>query len=503
MDTVLRGYLKRNGEYRSAELLHAAFAASASPGAGLEWLLSLAGAAANPAAVLGEFENAAWLPVALRQPVLLKEIELASIAAGHPAAPQTDEAGGYDYAAQRLLALRRELALYYVARKEDAKAEAILDKMSPEERADGEVLTAELELAARGHRIAAFLAVLQDEPAGARSRNRFEILRSGAAALAAEGYKDESLAVWEFVFERLQLEHDLMASDYLGLARLEVGKVADALTLLRRLTLLPEDAGPAWNPTRSADGMGNFDHAATLLVEKGQDAEAIEFLAALAKGVPWNGTYALRLAQAQLRVGVSKPEAVAALSALAGDAERSYDLRGQAALALKGRGADTGKFGSEELRLLASGAVTPQLAQRPYFAAARVAAAGEAPDAAAKAGLLREAIAIAPSGALSAAGFRENDVRLGIFRTEAALGRDATALAAIEPLLGERNSYAWGLATNQRNRPEPKPRPCCNCCSMRLCLRRKRCRTPIRWPWRRRLPLRLRNMATPPERCPT
>jgi hypothetical protein len=158
--------------------------------------------------------------------------------------------------------------------------------------------------------------------------------------------------------------------------------------------------------------------------------------------VPWNGAYALRLAQAQLRLGTNKPEAVAALSALAGDAERSYDLRGQAALALKGLDADAGKFGSEELRLLAAGAVSPQQARQPYFAAARVAAAGGVSEAAARAALLRDSIAIAPAGALSAVGFRQNDVRLGIFRAEAALGNHATALAAMEPLLGATNAFA-------------------------------------------------------------
>ena len=74
MDAVLRGYVKRNGEYRSAELLRAAFEASASPAEGLEWLLSLANAAANPAGVLGQFDSAAWLP----------EIRTTRPAAGNP-----------------------------------------------------------------------------------------------------------------------------------------------------------------------------------------------------------------------------------------------------------------------------------------------------------------------------------------------------------------------------------------------------------------------------------
>jgi len=439
MDAVLRDYLKVNGDYRSKELLQAAFEASASPEEGLQWLLSLADASGDAAAaVLSECNNAAWLPAAMREPVLVKELELARIAAAHEAAPRPGE---YDFAAEQFAGLERKLALFYTEQKQDAKAEEILGRLTPEQRDGPELLAAELELAARGHRVDAFLKSFQDESArglGTPPRMRLQTLRNAAATLSVDGYKAEALAVWEFVFEQVQLQHDLMTSDYMGLAaaRLQVGKVAEAVALLRRMTLLPEDGE---SPRGDASGMGNFDHAATLLVENGHDAEALKFLAALARGVPWNAAYALRLAQAQLRVGVSKSEAVAALTTLAGDGARSYDLRAQAATTLKGLGADASKFGSEELRLLAAGKVTPEQARQPYFAAARVAAASGITDAVGPEGLLREAIAISPLGASSADGFRGNDVRLGIFRAEAAGGNHATALAAIESLLSAPN----------------------------------------------------------------
>ncbi len=436
MDTVLRGYLKVNGDYRSEELLQAVFEASASHEAGLGWLLSLADASGDSAAVLGECDNAAWLPVAMREPLLLRELQLARIAAAHETAPQPGE---YNFAAEQLRGIEQKLVLYYVAEKQDAKAQAILDKMTPEQREDGAILTAELELAARGHRVDAMLAGFRDEPAaGAEGPgNRLQMLRNSAATLSAKGYKAEAVAIWEFVFEQLQLRHNLMASEYMGLAeaQLDVGKVADAVTLLRRMTLLPDDGEGA------NDGAGNFDHAATLLMEKGHDAEALEFLNALARGVPWNANYALRLAEAQLRVSKNNPEAVSALVTLAGDGAHGYDLRAQAAVALKGMGAPDGKFGSAELRLLAAAKVAPQQAQQPYFAAARVAAAQNVADATRKAALMREAIAISPAGAATADGFRENDMRLEIFRAEAASGNDAGALAALEPLLGASNAY--------------------------------------------------------------
>jgi tetratricopeptide (TPR) repeat protein len=438
MDTVVRGYLKVNGDYRSEELLRAVFEASATPEAGLQWLLSLAEASGSEAAVLGECDSAVWLPVAMREPLLLRELELARIAAAHDTAPQP---GNYNFAAAELRGLEQKLVLYYVAAKQDARAQALLDKLMPEQRETAEMLTAELELAARAHRVDALLASFRLETAnpGDRPEMRLQMLRDAAATLSAEGYKAEALAIWEFVFEQLQLRHDRMTSDYMGLAeaQLDVGNLADAVSLLRRMTLLPDDGEGA---NESAGGMGNFDHAATLLVEKGHDAEALEFLAALARGVPWNASFALRLAQAQLRISKNNPAAEAALAALAGDGARSYDLRAQAAIALKGLGAPDAKFGSAELRLLAAAKVTPQQARQPYFAAARVAAAPDAADAAQGAALLREAIAISPAGAVTAEGFRENDMRLEIFRAEAASGHDAFALAALEPLLGAPNA---------------------------------------------------------------
>ena len=83
---------------------------------------------------MSQFESVAWLPESMREPVLLKELELARIAAAHEPAPAANGAQDYDYAAQRLAGLQRTLALYYGAQKQDAKAEAILDKMSADER---------------------------------------------------------------------------------------------------------------------------------------------------------------------------------------------------------------------------------------------------------------------------------------------------------------------------------------------------------------------------------
>jgi cellulose synthase operon protein C len=427
LETVLRNYLAHNGNYRSDELFKAVFLASASHGEGVEWILSLSDAAANPAEVLAEIDSAAWLPAEDREPVLLRELELARIAAAHK------DAG--DYTAQQVMQFEKSLVLYYVGQKQDAKAEAILEKLADDQRKEEEILMARIELAARGHRLDALLANDLASTPGDLSATQLQLVRNAAAKLNGEGDKGDALVLWEFVFERLQSVHGLMVSDYMGLAaaRLEVGNIAGAVELLRRMVLLPDDV-----PTNNA--MTNCDQAATLLEEKGHDSEAIEFLATLAKGTPWNAAYGLRLAKAQLRADKKQPQAVAMLASIAGNNAQRYDLRVQAAVALRGKNGGTVGIGSDELRLLASEKIAPPQAERPYFAAARIAAADSLSDASQRAALLRQAIAIAPAGIGGAAGFTGDDLRLKIFRAEAAAGPNSTALDAIRPLLNGTNA---------------------------------------------------------------
>jgi len=427
MEAVLRNYLARNGNYRSEELLKAAFLASASSDEGVAWILSLSTAAADPAAVLAEIDMAAWLPAANREPVLLHEMELMRIAAAHK---DKD-----DYAAWRLTSLERSLVWYYVVQKQDAKAEAILQQLPDEQRKDGEMLMAQIELAARGHRLDGLLAGYLADAAGGLPE--LQVLRNAAARLAKDGDKADALVLWEFVLERLQMAHGLMVSDYMGLAeaRLEVGNVAGAVELLRRMTLLPDDG-------QAKDAMANYTEAARLLEEKGHGGEAIEFLSALAKGVPWNASYRLRLAKAQLKTGNNKAQADATLAAIAADNMQSYELRAQAARALRGENGDLSKVGSEELRLLAFGKIAAQQAEKPFFFAARIAAADSLSDPAQQAVLLRQAVAIDPKGLPGVDGFTGDDLRLKIFRAESAAGHYATALDAVQPLLHRAVTYS-------------------------------------------------------------
>ena len=439
IEGLVRSYLARNGSYRSDELLRAVYEASTDKNEGVKWILSLSTAAANPAQVLAEIDSAAWMPAEEREPILLQEVDLARIAAAH--------ADKSDYSHQRLVQLLKSLALYYAGRKQDTKAQGILDTLTDDERKDAELFVAEVELAARAHRLDALLAGYRE-----RSTNDTSVidqqLRNAAAALTAEEDKTDALTIWEFVFERLQLAHGLAASDYMGLAeaRLATGNVAGAVEVLRRMTLLPAD-------DQADSGMTHYDEAARLLEEKGHDKEAIEFLTALNKGVPWNSAFAVRLARAQMQSGGDRSKALVALSSVVGDRSQSYGLRVRAAVAMEETGSAGLKAGSAELQLLASGKISPEEAQHPYFYASRIAAAGGTSDVSRKVELLRQAIAMNPVGIAGLNGFTGEDLRLKIFRAEADTAHDATALAVVEPLLTGNNSYAGATATGNDAAP--------------------------------------------------
>jgi len=419
MDTVLRTYLGRNGDYRSDELLKAAFNASANHTEGVQWLLALSGAANDPATVLASIDGARWLPEDVREPVLLREIELARIAAQH--APVQEA-----YSSWQIDRLVQTLITYYVAAKQDEKAQAMLGRLTVEQRRNDVIRLAQIELAARAHTLDVLLTSYRTDPASLLGSDGAQQLRSDAGVFASKGDYATALALWECVFALGQAQQNLAASDYMGLAeaRLRPGDVAGAVELLRRMTLLPEGASV----------YANYDLAAALLESKGRNAEAEEFLTLLARGVPWKAEYQLRLAKARLHTGKGKAEAVTSLRSIASNSAVPYGVRVQALLLHEaGAGDAAGALGSEELRLLTSGKFATEQAQRPYFAAARIAAAEV--DSAHRAVLLREAIGVAPEGFAAPAAFTGDAVRLSVFRAEVDAGHDATALAAMQSLI--------------------------------------------------------------------
>jgi tetratricopeptide (TPR) repeat protein len=75
VDTLLRAYLHRNGNYRSNAPLRSAYLAAGDVVAATSWLLDLALAAPDPTQVLVDVADAAWVPAAQRASIYQRILE--------------------------------------------------------------------------------------------------------------------------------------------------------------------------------------------------------------------------------------------------------------------------------------------------------------------------------------------------------------------------------------------------------------------------------------------
>ncbi len=423
MDTVLRAYIAKNGNYRSSELLYSAYIALSPDGAdaAIVWVFSLADAARNPSAILNQLASpyeGGWFPRESLGRLYRRQLELAELSV----AEQTTQTNSSDSNTlpSDVTRARLRLLTYLIQQKQDAGAQSLLDTIPDAERQQDAVQQARILLAAHQSRIHALLADFTAHPSAVPS---LQLIAAAASQLRTAGDKSSNRFLVEYVFQQKLQQHELTSPDYLALAqaRLDLNDLTAALEILRRLILLPSASNS------SSDLYANLDSAASLLEQSGHPAQALPFLTTLANASPWNPAYRLRLAQTQT---VTHQNAVATLTALASTAVTPYAIRAAAAAALKSApGSHT--FDSVELTLLAASSITPQQASQPYFVPARIAAAVLAPVAKQPA-LLRDAMATAPSDTL----------RLAIFRVEFALGHTIQALAAIKPLLRSPNGYA-------------------------------------------------------------
>src|SRR5207244_896739 len=150
------------------------------------------------------------------------------------------------------------------------------------------------------------------------------LLRTAARQLFEAGDEQSARKILEFVFAREIDEHQLVASNFLGLAEIRIasGDMPGALDLLHRLVAV------VGNPFE------NLDPAAALLEKTGHNTEAIEFLDQLVKSAPWNASYRLRLAKARMTAGKDASSAADTLTAIASGTNNTYDIRSKAALTL-------------------------------------------------------------------------------------------------------------------------------------------------------------------------
>ena len=441
MDAVLRAYITKNGDYRSAELLQSAFTAQPTD-AGVDWIFSLASAARNPAPLFAQLD-APWFPRNQLGRLYRYQLELAeSAAAAQPAANATDN---NDIFSSNVIQARIKLLNWLLAQKNNAEAQTLYNTIPATQRQQDSVQQIRIELAARQNQIPALLADFTTNPITTPDLN---LIQSAANRLRTEGNLAANRLLLEYTFQQKFERYQLTPTDFLSLAQARFDSntpadTASAIALLHRLIMLPANG--------NQDIYTNIDSAASLLEHSNHAAEALPFLTTLSNATPWNSAYRLRLAQAQLKTQ-QNTAARANLTAVASTSTVPYDLRTQAATTLHstlGTPSVAKTFDSVELTLLASNAtITAQQASQSYFLPARVVAASSAP-AAAKPAILYEAIAVSPN----------DNLRLAIFRAEFALNHNDRALAVIRPLLESSGGYARNFNQSYNNPSDDSPPP--------------------------------------------
>jgi predicted Zn-dependent protease len=411
VDTLLRAYLHRNGNYRSNAPLRSACLAAGDPVAATSWLLDLALAAPDPTQVLVDVADAAWIPAAQRAPIYQRILENKQNTLSRAEGFQKESAQ------EDLRSWQVRWLGYLIQTKQFAQATDYVAALPIETRHSNaaSLVPYELQAAAQLGTLDAKIAAYRADSSSATSA---EILRATARQLFEAGDKQSARKLIEFVFAREIENHQLVASNFLGLAeiRIAAGDAPGAIELLRRLVVA---VGHPYE---------NLDPAAALLERTGYPAEAVEFLDQLAKSAPWEASYRLRLAKARLAAKDAKAS-TDALAKIASSADAAYSVRVEGAVALSGA-QSAGELGSAELKLLSSGlhSISTVAADRAFFYDARLKAAENAANAQEKLSLLRKALADTPA---------RGDARIPLFKAAERLHSDQIALLAIEPLLRE------------------------------------------------------------------
>jgi predicted Zn-dependent protease len=425
-DTIVRTYLRYNGNWMSNAILHPAYAAQGDPAAATIWLLDVASSAQDPARVLGDVADASWIPQTQRALIYKRVLELKESAIGKLDGIERQNAQ------QELSSWQERWIRYLVTTKQYSDAASAIAGLPQETRIteNNALIPLELRVAAQLGTLDSKLTSYRTEP---QSTPSAELLRTAARQLFEAGDKQSAHKILELVFAREIEEHKLVATNFLGLAeiRLAAGDSSGALDLLHRLVVA---VGSPFE---------NLDPAAALLEKTGHNTEAIEFLEQLVKSAPWDASYRLRLAKAKLAAGSDAANAQAALSKIASAQTSTYDLRLKAAASLTGT--SSRDLGSGELNLLAAGksAITAAAADKFYYCEARMRAAENTADPQVKLQLLSHCVIDFP---------RRESARLPLFEAAASAKSDSYGLAIIEPLF--QTQYFRSDVSQSRNEEE-------------------------------------------------
>jgi cellulose synthase operon protein C len=409
MNAVLESYLRKNGSYRSTELLHAAYIALDGQNEAIDWVLALTADTTEQRSLLSSLTAESWFPHKLLGNIYRREIALAQ-AEAEAAKPK---AGEQNEAQSEVVSIQTRYLKWMLQQDQVAEAQRLLESIPATQREGTELEKITLLLAARQSRLPQLLASYKDDPASAPS---LDTLSGVANQLRLKNDNANSRLLLEYVFQQKTALQELAAADYLALAeaRLNTNDVPGALDLLHRLTL-------------QGDLYENLNSAAELLMRTGHVTEALPMLTKLSKGTPWDQDYERRLGEALLEAKQTAP-AVEALSAVAASSNTGYDNRATAAEALHAV-PGTYNFNSAELTLLAGSIPSTQQTDQPYFAYSRIAASNALP-AAQRTATLRAASLIAPAALV-------DRLRLEIFRSAIAATHYEQADTVITPLLNK------------------------------------------------------------------
>lgn len=461
-DLLLRLYLHHNANYRSTEMLRAAYLATNDPVAATSWLLQLATSAEDSSTILGAVVDAPWIPLAQREPIYrqILQAKQAAVAAAQGAAEDDAKASRRSWQLRRIKNLldaqqfRDAQPLLAEVQKEIADASAA--GATPILADEAALLPLELRLAAKLGITEALIESYKSQPENAPSA---QALRAATADFSQDPAGTKAVReILQFVFQRELDSHNLAPENFLGLAeiRLATGDATGAVALLHRLE------------TVSGDAYEDLDSAAALLTRAGRHAEAIAFLERLTNANPWKPEFRLRLAQAQTASRQNSVSAQGSFEEIASSGQTKYLVRAFAASNLHSADVPI-NLGSAELNFLATAKspMSPAAADQTFFYPARLRDASAAADAYQKIKILTNAIAdtTAPEASQTAG-------RLELFYLDASQHSDNLALASIESLLQrarlkhaasgyaeDADSRTDASSSDQWNPPQEDPEP--------------------------------------------